>query len=108
MLGLSNGRAIQLADVLDSEGQAYIGRSIADIFFPPSPDTKSSFYTAISKRHALFRINGHNLEVKDHSSKNGTYVNGLKLQPDEWKIVKDGDSISFGWYGKLKSNVIWI
>ena len=49
----------------------------------------------VSKRHAVIRVEGDNLFVRDLGSTNGTEVNGQRIGADEIKIPANG-SVSFG------------
>ncbi len=50
----------------------------------------------VSKFHALFRVRGAALELEDAGSVNGTRVNEDALQKGVPRLVKSGDTISFG------------
>ena len=52
-----------------------------------------SFNNMISRKHWTFYINGNTYYIVDEKSANGTYVNGYKLQPDQYYQVKRGDII---------------
>lgn len=47
----------------------------------------------ISRRHALIHKNGSEFEIEDLHSKNGTYVNNIRLVEGERKALEDGDVI---------------
>ncbi|AGL02239.1 FhaA domain-containing protein [Desulfoscipio gibsoniae] len=69
---------------LDSS-QAVIGRGeICDICLPDN---------SISRRHAALSRTGRHFVIKDRSSTNGTYVNGVKVTERE---LVDGDIIKMG------------
>jgi hypothetical protein len=53
---------------------------------------------AISKLHAFLArdLKSGSYYINDANSTNGTYVNDIKLDPNEKKILYDGDVISFG------------
>jgi len=50
----------------------------------------------VSARHAEIRWNDDGWQVKDLNSRNGTFVNGERLAPGEWRTLKAGDSACFG------------
>lgn len=50
----------------------------------------------VSSRHALLRYNGKVWEVRDLGSRNGTFVDGLKLRPTEDHVLKVGATLRFG------------
>ncbi len=52
---------------------------------------------AVSKRHAAISIRRRGYGLRDLGSTNGTRLNGVEVAKSE-KILKDGDSISFGRY----------
>ena len=47
----------------------------------------------VSRKHAILWVENSSYHIRDNRSKNGTYVNGNKI---EKKVLKDGDSISIG------------
>lgn len=51
--------------------------------------------SSVSRRHAEVRLNGGGWIVQDLESTNGTYVNGVRLGPDE-KPVRVRDIVQFG------------
>ncbi len=68
-----------------ASNQVVIGRGeICDICLPDS---------SISRRHAVISRTGRQLIIKDRSSTNGTYVNGVKVSQRE---LIDGDMIKMG------------
>jgi hypothetical protein len=50
----------------------------------------------VSAQHALVRWNGERWEVKDLGSRNGTFVNGVRVRPGEELPVRQGARIAFG------------
>ncbi len=78
--GDEDGRAIVVAE------QTSVGRDVGVDLILPDPE--------ISRRHAVFRLDGETLEVEDLGSLNGTWVNGeriagaVRLAPDD--VVKLG------------------
>jgi hypothetical protein len=51
---------------------------------------------ATSRRHASIRFQNGSYSISDQGSTNGTYLNGERLIPQEWKTINDGDMIEFG------------
>jgi serine phosphatase RsbU (regulator of sigma subunit) len=49
----------------------------------------------VSKRHAIIRVDGHRLFVRDLGSTNGTEVNGERVGAEEMEVPANG-SVSFG------------
>ena len=50
----------------------------------------------LSKLHALIALEGGRYRISDADSKNGTFVNGRRLEPGEVREVKDDDLVWFG------------
>jgi pSer/pThr/pTyr-binding forkhead associated (FHA) protein len=68
------------------DGAATIGRDeSADIQLPDK---------TISRRHASVRIEGETAVVEDLGSRNGTYVNGDRLEDP--RRLREGDSLQMG------------
>ena len=51
---------------------------------------------AISGIHATFARSGERWYVQDRDSKNGTFVNGERLEPDTPRRLSDGDTVRLG------------
>ena len=49
----------------------------------------------VSRIHASLEFENHKYYIRDRNSKNGTFVNGVRLQINERKEFKEGDCISF-------------
>lgn len=47
----------------------------------------------ISRRHARIRRRGANYFVEDLHSRNGSFVNGERLAPGAWHLLRDGDEL---------------
>ncbi|OYT25987.1 MAG: hypothetical protein B6U95_08185 [Thermofilum sp. ex4484_82] len=66
------------------------------------------FDATIGRKHMKIFFNGKNVCIEDLKSKNGTYINGEKLEPYKKYIVKDGDEILLGALGsKLKVKFLY-
>src|SRR5579859_3312881 len=50
----------------------------------------------VSRRHAAIRREGDKLMVVDFNSGNGTFVDGVRLQPDKPARLTDGAKLQFG------------
>jgi hypothetical protein len=50
----------------------------------------------VSGVHAMLRWNGHEWELKDLSSRNGTFVDGRRIEPSVFERVRTGSRIAFG------------
>lgn len=51
---------------------------------------------SVSRIHARFEKEGDTIRLVDMNSTNGTYKNGLRLQPQESVDIEPGDEIRFG------------
>jgi pSer/pThr/pTyr-binding forkhead associated (FHA) protein len=51
---------------------------------------------SVSRRHCLLLSNDDGFGALDLKSTGGTYVNGQRLQPRQWRTLGDGDQIRFG------------
>ncbi len=75
-----------------------IGRAVAD-----SPDQADIDLTpyggqqlGVSRRHVMIIKEGNLLKVADLGSTNGTYLNGVRLQPRQPRLLRTGDQLSLG------------
>jgi DNA-binding winged helix-turn-helix (wHTH) protein len=50
----------------------------------------------VSRVHAQFQVSGRRATVKDHGSKNGTWINGSRIEASA--ELQDGDEVLFGTY----------
>ena len=50
----------------------------------------------VSAQHALLRWTGQRWELKDLGSRNGTFLDGIRIKPGEDHIVRRGAKIAFG------------
>lgn len=69
-----------------------IGRSPHNEVTLPDPDC------TVSSRHAEIKTSGHKVLLTDLASKNFTYVNGVRLPPNEPHELKPSDKIRIGDY----------
>jgi hypothetical protein len=51
---------------------------------------------SVSARHAAFAWRGDHWEIKDLGSRNGTYVDGVRLGSGEHRAVRSGTRVAFG------------
>jgi hypothetical protein len=54
---------------------------------------------SVSKSHAAFQLDGGRWFVKDNKARNGTFVDGLRLEPGSRASLATGAQITFGAYG---------
>ena len=52
--------------------------------------------TKCSRTHALIRLEGNALTLIDLRSKNGTFINKIRMTPNTGQSLRDGDEIMFG------------
>jgi FHA domain-containing protein len=50
----------------------------------------------VSRIHAAIYRSKHTLSLADLGSSNGTYLNGEHLQPQQSRVLRDGDEVRFG------------
>lgn len=92
----ASGNAI----VINSPGvEGYIlGRSDESITYLPDIDLSS--YEArergVSRRHAALVLYSGSMHLVDLGSINGTYINGVRLVPDNPSPINQGDEIRLG------------
>ena len=51
-------------------------------------------YSAISRKHASFKYLHGRWLIRDENSTNGTYINGIKIEPEKWYELKEKDILS--------------
>ena len=79
-------------------GMFVLGRSGSDN--PRQPDLCLSAFEAgqqtVSRLHAAFISDQGVIKVVDMSSTNGTFLNGVRIQPHQPRILRDCDEIRLG------------
>jgi hypothetical protein len=50
----------------------------------------------VSRVHAAIYRSKHTLSLVDLGSSNGTFLNGERLQPQQSRVLRDGDEVRFG------------
>lgn len=83
------------------ESELYIGRLTPNSAMAPEIDltvVNGGDY-GVSRMHAAITRRDNKLLIVDLNSLNYTRVNGVRLQPEEIKILQDGDDI---WFGQLR------
>ena len=80
------------------QDELVIGRAVAGT--PDQPDVDLTLFGAqrqgVSRRHVLIIREGSLLKVADLGSTNGTYLNGVRLQPHQPRLLRTGDRLSLG------------
>ena len=100
-----NGNTVQLSE-LENPGRLYgqeRGNRI-DLRTLPVTIGKAQSYAdiilgdpSISRVHArIYKGKDGGIEIRDLDSTNGTWINGVRLKPNEKKIVHRGDEVRFG------------
>ena len=51
---------------------------------------------SVSRRHCLLLHNEDGVGALDLKSTSGTFVNGQRLEPHQWRVLRSGDQIRFG------------
>ena len=64
-------------------GDEELGREDENSFFAP--------YSTVSRHHARITNNKNLWEIEDLNSTNGTWINGIRLQPNTLSPLKNGD-----------------
>jgi pSer/pThr/pTyr-binding forkhead associated (FHA) protein len=74
---------------------------------PIEPDIDLSpfkaFDNGVSRLHAVIRHKEGNVVLVDVGSSNGTYINGVRIQPNTEHPLRHGDIVALG---KLKMQII--
>ncbi len=78
--------------------EAIIGRKDPLLGFTPEIDLTSfgGYQMGISRKHATIRRKGDQLELIDLGSRNGTFLNGQKLESEKLAILTHHDEIRLG------------
>lgn len=109
---LNTGRALMQGDlvlIVQQGGKQYriensqlqevvLGRRNRETGFIPTvdfTDVGGQKY-GVSRRHATLSRRDNHLVLIDHSSGNGTYLNGKRLMPEQPRVVRDADMIRLG------------
>lgn len=80
------------------EQEAVIGRKDPMLGFTPDIDLTAygGYQMGISRKHAVIRRNGDQLQLIDLGSRNGTFLNGKKLDAEETVLLHHYDEIRLG------------
>jgi hypothetical protein len=84
--------------VLTPKEKTIIGRK--DPTSGDSPDIDLSTYAAyqmgVSRAHAYIMREEEHLKLHDLNSRNGTFVNGQRITPEQPQLLHDGDEVRLG------------
>ena len=80
------------------EGEMIIGRSDMDNVVHPDIDLNpfDAKELGVSRLHASLKRLENTVSLADLNSRNGTYINGQKLHPNEVRVLRDADVVRFG------------
>jgi pSer/pThr/pTyr-binding forkhead associated (FHA) protein len=86
------------------EAELFIGRATSNAAMSPEIDLNAvnAANFGVSRMHAAITRRNNQLLICDLESMNYTYVNGMRLLPDEARILQDGDEI---WFGQLRCQI---
>jgi hypothetical protein len=56
----------------------------------------AGYRMGVSRRHAVFRMSNHRIEVMDLGSSNGSRLNGVLMQAHQPYMLRDGDALMLG------------
>lgn len=81
--------------IVDAEKGAILGRKVSDEDAPTLIDLTdhNAYKLGVSRRHAQLDCTGQGCLLIDLGSSNGTWVNGLRLQPYQPAVLKSGDRV---------------
>lgn len=88
-------------------GEVILGRSDPETGSAPEVDLDvfDAATFGVSRRHARIDILDDSLRITDLESANATYLNGLRLMPNQPRILRNGDEINLG---RLKLQVMFV
>ena len=86
------------------EDELFIGRATTNSAMSPDIDLTpvNGGNYGVSRMHAVITRRDDKLLLADLESMNCTYINGMRLMPEEYYIVKDGDEI---WFAQLHCRI---
>lgn len=80
------------------QGEVVIGRYDSSTDYRPELDLSehAAYQLGVSRKHAILRREGKNLHIVDLGSRNGTYLNGKRLDPQAPHAIHHGDELQIG------------
>lgn len=89
---------------LNGDHEIFIGRMTSNTAMAPEVDLNivGGGNYGVSRMHAAMTRRSNQLLIADLQSMNFTYINGVRLLPDEVRILQDGDEI---WFGQLQCRI---
>lgn len=88
------------------EDEVVIGRSDSVTGFMPDVDLTpfGAYRLGLSRRHIILKCKERQLFLIDLGSRNGTYLNGIRLEPHAIRALHNGDDVQLG---KLSLRLIY-
>lgn len=84
--------------LVSPKAETILGRRDPSTGLMPDVDltTYSGYRLGVSRKHAVIQLKQKQLEIYDLGSSNGTFVNGVRLEPHRPIVLRDGDEIILG------------
>lgn len=84
--------------VVPIQEEMVIGRYDSSTDYRPELDLSehAAYQLGVSRKHAILRREGKTLHIIDLGSRNGTYLNGKRLDPQAPQAVHHGDELQIG------------
>lgn len=85
--------------IVNVPSEAILGRYALSSLTQPRIDLSAyaSYMSGVSRLHVAIRRNGNSdLEIQDLGSTNGTWINGERISPYQFKLLKSGDALKLG------------
>jgi hypothetical protein len=97
-------QAKPLRVTIAGQAELFIGRATANAAMSPDIDvnTVNGGEYGVSRMHAAITRRNNQLLICDLESLNFTHVNGMRLLPNEVRVLQDGDEI---WFGQLRCQI---
>jgi hypothetical protein len=85
---------------INGEAELFIGRATANAAMSPEIDLNpvNAGNYGVSRMHSAITRRNNQLLITDLDSMNHTFVNGVRLLPNEVRVLNDGDEV---WFGQL-------
>ncbi len=89
---------------IGGDAEMFIGRTTANSAMAPEIDLTpvNAGHYGVSRMHAAIARRNDQLLLCDLESMNFTHVNGIRLLPNEVRVLQDGDEI---WFGQLRCQI---
>lgn len=90
-------RGSSQALMVELHGEGTVGRSDSATGYVPEIDLSphGAYRLGLSRRHATLKREGDQLMVIDLASRNGTHINGKRLNAYQAYLLQDGDELQF-------------